>query len=434
MIDTVSLFHQPEVTAAAISNTTKFSLIEDLWQWLVSLGVTPAYADLITFASAIVALAAIIWVIDFAIIKTSLAFIKRASKRTKTTIDDVLIQQKFFSRLLQLIPLALVLFLSRIIFAGFQEWLILFVRLTTTSLIIFVVLLVFYSLLNSWNVIYDRKPQAVQRSIKGYLQVAKIILGFIAGILIVSTLSQKDPSNLFVGLGATAALFSLVFKDTILGFIASIQLSAQDMVRPGDWIEMPSKNADGNVLDINVNSVKVQNWDNTITMIPIYSMVSESFTNWRGMEQSEGRRFVRHFFINVDSVHFASKELLEALKTNEITSMTFAQTITLAKKSSPIDTLTNLALFRAHLEIFLRQHPKVNDQLTLYVRYGSEITEKGVMLEIYAFSHEKEAQSFDAVHRSVVEYTIACAPLFEIGLFMSPSSNDIRELKRNSIS
>lgn len=430
MIDTVSLFKQQAVTASQIADHTKFGIIEDFWRWLNALGIGEKYADLLSFIAAIITLSLIVWIVDFAIIKTSLAFIKRASKKTKTTVDDVLIQQKFFSRLLQLIPLMLVLFLSRIIFAGFDEWIILFVRLVATSVIIVVSLLVVYALLNAWNVIYNRKPQATQRSIKGYLQVAKIVLGFIAGILVISTLSQKDPSNLFVGLGATAALFSLVFKDTILGFVASIQLSAQDMVRPGDWITMPSKDADGNVLDINVNSVKVQNWDNTITMIPIYSMVSESFTNWRGMEQSEGRRFVRHFYIDVNSVRFIKPELLKSLQNNEITSMTFDQTLTLAKKSSPIETLTNLAIFRAHLEIFLRQHPKVNDQLTLYVRYSPEITEKGVMLEIYAFSFDKEAQSFDAVHRSVVEYVLAAAPLFEISLYMAPSSSDVRQLAK----
>lgn len=427
MTDTISIFKQPSVIAQQIADQTKFGPIEDLWQWLNSVGMKEKVADLISFCVALVALIVIVWFIDIVIVRTSMGAIKRASKRTKTNIDDTLVKHKFFSRVLLLLPLIMVLTLSKIIFAGFDEWIVLFVRLITTSVIILVSLLVIYSLLNTWNFVYTQRPQANKKSIKGYLQVAKIILGFIAGILVISTLTQTNPSNLFVGLGATAALFSLVFKDTILGFVASIQLSAQDMVRPGDWIEMPSKNADGTVLDINVNSVKVQNWDNTITMIPIYSMVSEAFTNWRGMEQSEGRRFVRYFYIDVDGVRFAKKELLETIKTNEITAQTFDQTLTLAKKSSPIDTLTNLALFRSHLEIFMRQHPKVNDQLTLYVRYTPEISEKGVKLEIYAFSHDKEAQTFDAVHRSVVEYVLACAPMFDISIFMAPSGKDIRQ-------
>lgn len=432
MVDSVSLFKQSVVTANNIAQSPKLSIIEDMWQWLIKIGITNAYANLITFVAAIAALTVIIWFVDFVIVKSAMGVIKKASKKTKTDLDDILIEKKFFSRILQLIPLLLVFSLSRIIFSGFEEWIVLLVRLITISIIILVVLQIIYALLNTWNEYYNRKPQASQVSIKGYIQVAKIILAFIAGILIISTLTQKDPSNLLVGLGATAALFSLVFKDTILGFIASIQLSAQDMVRPGDWIEMPSKGADGNVLDINVNSVKVQNWDNTITMIPIYSMVSESFTNWRGMEQSDGRRFVRHFYINIDSINFVEKEFFERLKANEIVGRNFDQVLTLAKKSSPLATITNLAVYRAHLEIFLREHPKVNDELTLYVRYGTEISEKGVKLELYAFSHDKEAQLFDAVHRSVVEYVLASAKIFDITLFMSPSGLDIRQLKNKN--
>lgn len=417
--DTASVFSQESVTAQTIADNSKFWLVEHFWQFLHRLGVSAPFADLITFLTAALVLAGLVWLVDFAIIKVSLMAIKRRAEKSKTTIDDILVEQKFFSRLLQLVPLLVILILSRIIFAGFDETMILYVRLVTLSIIVVVLLNVIYSLLNSWNILYIRRPQSSQKSIKGYLQVAKIILGFIAGIVILSIMLQKDPSNLFVGLGATAALFSLVFKDTILGFVASIQLSAQDMVRPGDWIEMPSKNADGTVLDINVNSVKVQNWDNTITMIPIYSMVSESFTNWRGMEQSSGRRFVRRFYINIDSISFASVELLALLREHPITSATFVQSQTLARRSSTDNTLTNLSLFRAHLEIYLREHPKVNDQLPLYVRYLSEITEKGVGLELYAFSKDKEAQLFDSVHRSVVEYVLALSGLFEIRLFQN---------------
>lgn len=305
---------------------------------------------------------------------------------------------------------------------------ILLVEIITKSLIIVGSLMVCYSLLNTWNEIYNRKPQAQQKSIKGYLQVAKIVLGFLAGIMIIATLVQKDASSLFLGLGTAAALFSLVFKDTILGFVASIQLSAQDMVRIGDWISMPSKDADGVVTDINVNSVKVQNWDNTVTMIPIYSMVSESFTNWRGMEQSEGRRFVRYININIESVRFADENFLAKISRAKIIEPHFDAMCELAEKSSPGDTLTNLALLRAHIELFLKNNPKINDTLPLYVRYKQEISDKGIGIEIYAFSHDKSANDFDTVHRSVMEYVIASAPLFDIVLFQSPSGMDFQRI------
>ncbi|MEG2319027.1 MAG: mechanosensitive ion channel, partial [Mucinivorans sp.] len=404
----------------------KFWLIEDLWEFLHSLGMSSGVVDLFTFIAAAGVLVLLVWFLDMVIIRLSLLAIKRFSAKSKTTIDDTLVATKFFSRLFQLVPLIAVQLLAPVIFAGFHQGMILFVQLVTQSIIVVVSLLVVYSLLDTALIFYSARPAAGRISIKGYLQVAKIVLGFIAGILVIAVLTQKDVSNLFVGLGATAALFSLVFKDTILGFVASIQLSAQDMVRPGDWIEMPSKNADGTVLDINVNSVKVQNWDNTITMIPIYSMVSESFTNWRGMEQSSGRRFVRHLAVDIASITLANEELLKRLRQSPITAPYFEQTLSLAQQSSPAETLSNLALWRAHLELFLKRNANINQQMSIFVRYRPDISDKGLGVEIYAFSSEKNSELYDVVHRSVVEYVVTSSPLFNIALFQSPSGENFR--------
>lgn len=414
--------------AEAGANKEKFWIIDTFWHLLRDMGLGEKLADLFAFAAAILVLVVLIWLVDTLIIKVSIHYIKRAIAKSTTDIDDIFVEQKFFSRLLQLIPLLITLYCANIIFAGFSVGLILFVEIITKSILIVAVLMICYSLLNVWNEIYNRKPQAQQKSIKGYIQVAKIVLGFFAGILILSTMAQKDPTTLLVGLGTAAALLSLVFKDTILGFVASIQLSAQDMVRIGDWISMPSKNADGTVMDINVNSVKVQNWDNTVTMIPIYSMVSESFTNWRGMEQSEGRRFVRYIYVNLESVKFADEEFLKKISKEQVIAPHYEQMLTLANVSSPGDTLTNLALLRAHMELFLKNHPKINDKLPLFVRYKPDMTDKGIGIEIYAFSLDKSANMFDAVHRSVMEYVIASAPLFGIILFQSPSGTDFKRV------
>lgn len=409
-------------------DNTKFWLIEDLWQILHGIGIGERMVDLITFISATAILVLLIWLIDVIVIRVALVAIKRASKNTKTSWDDVLVERKFFARLLQLLPLVALLWLTKIILQGFSPWMVTFFENLTKAAITIVVLLTFYAFLDSWNIIFARGPAGQQKSIKGYIQVTKIVLGFIAAILVISILGDKDPSSLLLGLGTAAALLSLVFKDTILGFVASIQLSAQDMVRPGDWIEMPSKNADGTVLDININSVKVKNWDNTITMIPIYSMVSDSFTNWRGMEDSSGRRFVRYFYINIASVRIASDEFLESLAADPITGPRFDEFSKMARHSSP-EALTNMALLRADIEIFLRSHPDINDELPLYVRYRQEISDKGVGVELYAFSREKSAEGFDAVHRSVVEYVVAVAPIFNIVLFQSPSGQDFRKIQ-----
>ena len=275
-----------QLQAAAETHQTKFWLVDNFWNWLVAHGVGPGWSDGITFLCLCLALAFTVWAVDRIISRFVIGFIKQRVLNSKTDIDDILFRRKFFGRLLYLAPLGIVLFGITIFFRGFDPSLILAARLITRSAIIFTLLLVCFSLLDTLNDLYQRRPEAQRRSIKGYIQICKIFLTFLAVILIIATLLQKNPTTLLVGLGAAAAVLSLVFKDTLLGLVASIQLSAQDMVRPGDWIEMPSKGADGTVLDINLNSVKVRNWDNTITMIPIYSMVSEAFINWRGMEST----------------------------------------------------------------------------------------------------------------------------------------------------
>lgn len=412
--------------AAAETHQTKFWLVENFWNWLGSHGVGPGWSDGITFLCLCLALAFTVWAVDRIISRFVIGFIKQRVLNSKTDIDDILFRRKFFGRLLYLVPLGIVLFGITIFFRGFDPSLILAARLITRSAIIFTLLLVCFSLLDTLNDLYQRRPEAQRRSIKGYIQICKIFLTFLAVILIIATLLQKNPTTLLVGLGAAAAVLSLVFKDTLLGLVASIQLSAQDMVRPGDWIEMPSKGADGTVLDINLNSVKVRNWDNTITMIPIYSMVTEAFINWRGMETSDGRRFVRHFYIDMGSVRFADQELLQQIAAHPATAPLAEASLELARASSP-DNLTNLALFRAHIETYLFRHPRLNHDLLTYARYMPDITERGIGLEVYAFSKEKSPYDFDSVHRSVVEYVIASAPVFGIRMFQNPSGADIAD-------
>lgn len=426
--DTSSLVNKVAAVAAKKSATTeKFWILEDLWAQLTSAGIGDKIADGITFLIACAVLVLLVWMIDVIVVRIALVTIQNISEHSKTKLDDYLLHRKFFHRLFHLLPLLVVLLTCNTLFQGFSEGLLMAVTLITQSLIIFVVLTVIFSLLNALNDRYLEKPQAQQRSITGYIQVAKIILAFLAVILIIARLTQKDPTNLLAGLGAAAALLSLVFKDTIMGFVASIQLSAQDMVRPGDWIEMPSKHADGIVLDMTVSSVKVQNWDNTITLIPIYSMITDSFTNWRGMEDSAGRRFVRYININIESIKIANQTLLSQLKANETVEPRYEQMVKLARESSP-EALTNMALYRAFIQLFLQHHPKVNQQSSIFVRYTGESTEKGLRVEIYAYSLEKSASQFDAVHRSVVEYVVAVAPLFDIILFQAPTGVDFQKM------
>lgn len=419
--DSASIHH---IATLGLADTRKFWVVEDAWQWLHRAGVSAPLSDIITFVTACAVLVLMVWLLDMFISRVAIRSIQKKVSQSKTAIDDLLFERKFFNRLFNLIPLTVIILSIQTFFHGFDQDLMLVARLLAQSAIIFNVMMVIFSILDTMNDAYQQRPESRQKSIKGYIQVSKIVTAFIAIILIISTLIQKDPTTLLVGLGAAAAILSLVFKDTILGFVASIQLSAQDMVRPGDWITMPNKGADGTVLDINLNSVKVQNWDNTTTMIPIYSMVSEAFTNWRGMDTSGGRRFVRTFYMDISTIVLATDDLLERLAKSAITEPHAAATVKLAHLSSPT-ALTNMALFRAYMEIFLFQHPKINHELLTYARYLPDMTDRGVGLEIYAFSVEKASYDFDAVHRSVVEHVIATAPLFDLRLFQAPSSAEL---------
>lgn len=422
-----SLAARFHTVAHAQSLSPKFWIVEDLWQWFHSHGIGPGWSNGLTFLTVCATLALAVWLVDFIISHFVIGFIERRVRRNKNRIGEILYERKFFDRALYLVPLGVLLIGLETFFRGFTPELNTVARIITECVIIFTLLLVFFSMLDALNDAYQRSPEAQKRSIKGYIQICKIILAFFATILIVADILQKNPASLLVGLGAAAAVLSLVFRDTLLGFVASIQLSAQDMVRPGDWIEMPGKQANGIVLDINLNSVKVQNWDNTVTMIPIYSMVSESFINWRGMETSGGRRFICRFFLDVGSLVPADDELLRRIETDPATTAESKATIELARSSSP-QHLTNLALFRAHIEVWLFRNPRLNHKMLTFARYLSDMTDKGIGFEVYAFTNNTEDEYvFDAVRRSVVEYVIACVPVFGLRLFQSPTGTDIAE-------
>ncbi len=413
-----------------IADSSKFWLIQDFYDTLLSIGVNVMVANIVVFIIVLLVLTLIVWILNAAIGRFSFLFIRDQKLNAESKVIIILMKHGFFKRLFVLIAISIVAFTCRILFSGFSLGLVTFVIVLSRSVMIVWVLLVLYSLLDGWNTFFELHPKTQHKSLKGYIQVMKIIAAVIAIVFVLAIIVDKEPSNLVLGFGATAAFISLIFKDTILGFVASIQLSFQDMIRPDDWIEMPSKNADGIIVDINLSSVKVQNWDNSVTMIPIYALVTDSFTNWRRMELGPGRLFVRSFNVNLKSVRFADESLLESLSKHSVTGANYIEFLALAQVSSPDALLTNLALFRAHLELFLRRHPQINDQLMLFVRYMHAVSGEGVGIEIYAFSKQKEASGYDTVHRTVIEYVIASAPLFDILLFQSPSGEDLQHMAK----
>lgn len=366
--------------------------------------------------------------------KILVGFIHRLVIKSKSDWDDFLLKRKVFTALAHL-PGAFIFYFSY----GFSEIVIVDQILYRASLIYFILIATMVSnrLLKACMDMYETTPYAQSRSIKGYIQLLQILIYFIAGIFIISYIAGKSPMLLITGLGAIAAVLLLVFKDTILGFVASIQLSANHMVKPGDWIEMPKHNADGTVIDISLNTVKVQNWDKTITTIPTYSLVSESFNNWKGMEESGVRRIKRSISIDMKSVRFCDSSMLEKFKKFMLIRdyvIGKQEEIDEFNKLRKIDgddmfnarRQTNLGIFRKYLEAYLVNHEKINKEMTLLVRQ-LQPTEKGLPIEIYVFSKVQEWAGYEAIQSDIFDHVLAVLPEFGLKIFQNPSGNDILE-------
>ncbi|WP_460422598.1 mechanosensitive ion channel family protein [Pseudomonas sp. ZL2] len=292
------------------------------------------------------------------------------------------------------------------------------------------------ALLDALLDIYARTEHARTRSIKGYVQLAKMVLFVFGAIVIVATLIDRSPLLLLSGLGAMSAVILLVYKDTLLSFVASVQLTSNDMLRVGDWIEMPQVGADGDVVDITLHTVKVQNFDKTIVSIPTWRLMSESFKNWRGMQQSGGRRIKRSLFIDAGGVRFlttAEEQRLSevrlltdyiARKRNELHSWNEAQG-PVAELSANRRKLTNVGTFRAYALAYLKSHPDIQPNMTCMVRQ-MQTTAQGVPLEIYCFTRTTVWAEYERIQGDIFDYLLAVLPEFGLSLYQQPSGNDLR--------
>ena len=292
---------------------------------------------------------------------------------------------------------------------------------------------ILYTISDSLVDIYNSFDVSKSRPIKGFVQVIKTILAIACILLVIATLTNKDIKNLLIGLGTLSAVLMLVFKDPILGFVGGIQLSVNDMVRIGDWIV--KGNADGVVTDIGLTTVKVQNWDNTITTIPTYSLITDPFTNWRGMSDSGGRRISRSFVIDADSVQFCTPEMLTRFKQFQLVSRYVTDKeaeIEKYNKENNVDTSslvngrrqTNLGIFRAYLKQYLVNNPNINQELTVMVRQKAP-TEFGIPIEIYCFSANKEWIAYEDIQSDIFDHVYAVIPKFDLRVYQKPSSYSI---------
>ncbi len=416
------------------------------------------YAKPMAAFVSVIGIVIIAWVAHFLTRQIVVRIVHRVAKKTKTTWDDVLVKNKVFRGLAHLVP-AFILFytadfsypklhqeLSELDVATLQAlsvdyYFSLAGFIQTIVRIYFIAIIVFVSnsVLNSAMEIYNTTEYAHHRPIKGYVQLVKILVYFMAGIMIIAALLGKDPTVLLAGLGALAAVLILVFKDTILGFVASIQLSANEMVHIGDWISMPSHGADGTVTDITLNTVKVQNWDKTISTIPTYALVSESFNNWKGMEESDGRRIKRSVLIDMGTIKFCDAAMLGRFEKFDLIRDYVIQKENELKEHNRKNNIsdedyisgrhqTNVGIFRKYLEVYLQQHPKINLDMTFLVRQ-LQPTEKGLPIEIYVFSKDQEWANYEAIQADIFDHIFAVVPEFELKVFQEPSGSDISKIR-----
>jgi len=409
-----------------------YLLLNDIFR---DLNFLELYAKLTALLLSIVALFIVAMIVHWITKVLTIKIIHRLVEKSKTDWDDYLLKHKVFQSLSHLAS-ALVFYYS----VNFSQILEVTSLLTTFTNIYFVIIFVkvVSGTLRASNDIYLTTPYAASRSIKGYIQLVMILVYFIAIIFIVAFIFKKSPLGLLTGLTAFAAVLLLVFKDPILGLVASIQLSANNMLKPGDWIEVPKHNANGTVVDISLTTVKVQNGDKTISTIPTYSLVTDSFLNWSGMEESDGRRIKRFINIDMKSVRFCDEKMLNKFQQFRlISSYVIEKQTEIAehnKNLGVVDDLipngrrqTNLGVFRKYLEVYLKDNPYINNDMTFLVRH-LQPTEAGIPIEIYVFSKEKQLNEYEGIQADIFDHILAVIPEFELRVFQAPSGSDINDL------
>jgi len=410
-------------------------MTEVLKNWLIAHGVAEGLAGYIGWVGTVLAVIILAYLSNYIAKKFLVRGIAFFVKKSRAKWDDAMLERKVFIRLSHLAP-ALVIYFSAHLFPPVQEP----IQHFAMVYMILAGLFAFNAFLKAVLDIYHTFDVSRQKPIKGYIQVVQIIISVFVGIIAVSLVMGQKPWFLLSGLGAMTAVLILVFKDSILGLVAGIQLSTNDMVRIGDWIEMPKYDTDGDVVDVSLNTIKVQNWDKTITTIPAYALVSDSFKNWRGMSESGGRRIKRALYIDMASIKFCTNEMLDRFEKFQLISEYIEskrKEIAQYNEEHNIDTselingrnLTNVGTFRAYVAAYLHHHPKIHQGLTFLIRHLPP-GEYGLPIEIYVFSNDQVWANYEAIQADIFDHVMAVVPLFDLRLFQNPSGGDFRALAK----
>lgn len=407
------------------------------YDWLIRMGLSDALASYLNLAVLLCAVVLLVYAVQFFV---RAAFNKGFQKITKSSnfrFFGYLKKNRFPHFLALIAPLSLAKNSIPIVFADFPAWIGPLNALTEIYMVFMVVWMLMSLLKSGLDVLKEKEPFR-EKPMESYLQVVQIIFFLFGAVYLFSTLTGKSPMVFFGAMGAASAVLLLMFKDTIMGFVASIQVTTNDMVRIGDWITMPKYEADGDVLEINLTTVKVQNWDKTISTIPTYTLISDSFQNWRGMSDSGGRRIKRPIHIKQGSVRFIKDEELDRfMQIQGLSSYIMERQAAIQKHNENVNAnrklpingrnLTNVGLFRKYIDWYLKSHPGTHKEMTMMVRQ-LPITEKGMPLELYLFTNTVDWLEYEAILADIFDHLLAAVKYFDLEIMELPTGNDLREM------
>lgn len=410
---------------------------ENISSWLLQFKLGEAIAQLLGLGLAVLCLASLAWFANYATKRFIASIIQPLINKSGAQWDDQLAEHRVLIRFSHIVPAAIIQVFAPSLFQGYEQ-IIMISQVAVSTYLIIIALFVIDGVLNFARSIWDQLPVGKRFPAKSFIQAAKLVINLVGCIFILSALLGKSPLVFFSGLGAVTAILLLIFKDAILGLVAGFQLSVNNMVMVGDWIEMPGPGADGEVVDVSLTTVKVQNWDKTITTVPTYSLISDSFKNWRGMSESGGRRIKRSLNIDLRTIQFADESLLKRFKGIRILGPYLEQKLSdIQQHNDDVGDdlselingrrLTNVGTFRAYCLAYLRNHPKIHTSgMTLLVRQLAP-NEKGLPIELYAFANDTAWANYEDIQGDIFDHLLSILSEFQLSAFQEPSGADVEK-------
>lgn len=421
-----------------------FSTDPAVWlkDFFIDAGQSYSLSSFLSTVALVIIVALLSWLSNFLAKTIILKIVTRIVKNTKSRWDDVFLEKKVFTRLSHLAPALVIWFMAGWALKEYPLWLVAVHKMTYLYMVV-IGIFVINSFIEAWHQIYLTLPISQHRHIKGYVQLVKIFVVLVAILIIISVVFNKRMSNILTGIGVIASVLILVFRDTLLGLVASIQLSSDKLLKVGEWITIPKRDVDGVVTDITLNTVKVQNFDKTIITVPTYAMVQESFQNWSGMKESGIRQIKRPIFIDMKSIKFLDEDLKSRLSRISVLKEYIGSLEkgnendknTREGENDPFfnyDRITNLGIFRYYAEKYLAGHPKISNESALVVRHRP-VLDNGLPLEINVFSNDNDFISYEMVQNEIFEHFLAILKEFDLNVFQQPTGEDMRESLKNKV-